>query len=150
MLLATNQMRFKVLAVVVALALVMPMVMMPVGAAQASHTDYTIECPITLSVIVGVIAKAARGAAAGASVKAACTKAAKATGTVMKKQAGKEASIVARDKNNRIDKAETAKRIATRVAKEAAKQIVKREIKRGIEGEQRRGGGSVDVHLDHT
>ncbi|MCL0049737.1 hypothetical protein M1N04_01400 [Peptococcaceae bacterium] len=37
MLLAINQMRFKVLAVVVALALVMPMVMMPVGAAYAQE-----------------------------------------------------------------------------------------------------------------
>ena len=37
MLLAINQMRFKVLAVVVVLALVMPMVMMPVGTAQAGE-----------------------------------------------------------------------------------------------------------------
>ncbi|MCL0101004.1 hypothetical protein M1N80_04320 [Peptococcaceae bacterium] len=37
MLLAINQMRFKVLAVVAALALVMPMVMMPVGAAHAQE-----------------------------------------------------------------------------------------------------------------
>ena len=37
MFIATNQVRFKLLAVVVALALVMSLVMMPVGAAQAKE-----------------------------------------------------------------------------------------------------------------
>ena len=46
MMLAVNQMRFKVLAVVVALALVVPLVMMPVGAAQVQESVKSVSVKV--------------------------------------------------------------------------------------------------------
>ena len=45
-MLAVNQMRFKVLAVVVALALVVPLVMMPVGAAQVQESVKSVSVKV--------------------------------------------------------------------------------------------------------